>query len=73
MPAGKYLKPYQGLKRHHRQDCPWPDTAGKYLKPYQGLKHRSGANYYSKRAGKYLKPYQGLKRYSLIGGVISRS
>ena len=62
--AGKYLKPYQGLKRHRRQDCPWPHTyAGKYLKPYQGLKRVViFRDWSSCRAGKYLKPYQGLKQ-----------
>ena len=60
--AGKYLKPYQGLKRsfwNPRSPC----DAGKYLKPYQGLKQNisrcSMLKYIT--AGKYLKPYQGLK------------
>ena len=63
--AGKYLKPYQGLKhlfatyyvivyRYH---------AGKYLKPYQGLKldFILISKNLTEWAGKYLKPYQGLK------------
>ena len=36
--AGKYLKPYQGLKRSDRLPIAHPKKAGKYLKPYQGLK-----------------------------------
>ena len=36
--AGKYLKPYQGLKQLIRTIDELRDRAGKYLKPYQGLK-----------------------------------
>ena len=39
--AGKYLKPYQGLKHGHREFMGFCINAGKYLKPYQGLKQRS--------------------------------
>ena len=39
--AGKYLKPYQGLKRFVCDDFDRTFfCAGKYLKPYQGLKRR---------------------------------
>ena len=65
--AGKYLKPYQGLKPEDYQTFLYSllsgQEAGKYLKPYQGLKlciHSLSAC--SCCAGKYLKPYQGLKR-----------
>ena len=36
--AGKYLKPYQGLKQRLNLPVVTFDPAGKYLKPYQGLK-----------------------------------
>ena len=36
--AGKYLKPYQGLKQADYSRSSFC-RAGKYLKPYQGLKH----------------------------------
>ena len=38
--AGKNLKPYQGLKPHHRRQRELSSFAGKNLKPYQGLKQR---------------------------------
>ncbi len=63
--AGKYLKPYQGLKPFKiGSRKAWLNKhGGKYLKPYQGLKHAdSGGDQRAIKAGKYLKPYQGLKR-----------
>ena len=61
--AGKYLKPYQGLKPANRRHESWRAIAGKYLKPYQGLKRRGRAIQTKRdKAGKYLKPYQGLKQ-----------
>ena len=36
--AGKYLKPYQGLKQWRLSTLQLRVNAGKYLKPYQGLK-----------------------------------
>ena len=36
--AGKYLKPYQGLKLGGSRLTSYRGNAGKYLKPYQGLK-----------------------------------
>ena len=39
--AGKYLKPYQGLKPSKLKDLiKFHCRAGKYLKPYQGLKRK---------------------------------
>ena len=38
--AGKYLKPYQGLKPIRSPGVNMKPLAGKYLKPYQGLKHK---------------------------------
>ena len=37
-PAGKNLKPYQGLKLEYNRHNHHPGNAGKNLKPYQGLK-----------------------------------
>ena len=61
--AGKYLKPYQGLKLHHFAKAGMDSGAGKYLKPYQGLKPipLQIVQPILHKAGKYLKPYQGLK------------
>ena len=64
--AGKYLKPYQGLKLGFATDLDFEIShysAGKYLKPYQGLKRFafSFLSDWCRWAGKYLKPYQGLK------------
>ena len=61
--AGKYLKPYQGLKHVYSNRSCSGAWAGKYLKPYQGLKLQNPINSRCPwRAGKYLKPYQGLKQ-----------
>ena len=69
-PAGKYLKPYQGLKQFSLTDSlDLQDAAGagKYLKPYQGLKRDISLNRRRfPQAGKYLKPYQGLKLPSFL-------
>ncbi len=61
--AGKYLKPYQGLKRIRICTKLQIYSAGKYLKPYQGLKRDLLFFEFPEvlPAGKYLKPYQGLK------------
>ena len=66
--AGKYLKPYQGLKLYRiwHNLILYKIRAGKYLKPYQGLKPNltvAQDKPQLKIAGKYLKPYQGLKRH----------
>ena len=65
--AGKYLKPYQGLKRDYNEIGYNGCFAGKHLKPYQGLKLFIGLPTMPVRtAGKHLKPYQGLKRCHLV-------
>jgi len=61
--AGKYLKPYQGLKRCRKRARKETQRRRKIPKTLSGIEttHPPLADRYFP-AGKYLKPYQGLKR-----------
>ena len=63
--AGKYLKPYQGLKLFGTLIA-LPILSRKIPKTLSGIETRitMGYRFYFTRAGKYLKPYQGLKLLS---------
>ena len=74
--AGKYPKPYQGLK-HTTWLKPGDlrKLAGKYPKPYQGLKRNSQPGISLRplaTAGKYPKPYQGLKHVGCNPDILLR-
>ena len=64
--AGKYLKPYQGLK--HKIVYIFLPTflSRKIPKTLSGIETSMHGDWWKPHcnAGKYLKPYQGLKRYS---------
>ena len=61
--AGKYLKPYQGLKLAAKYS-PQRQTRRKIPKTLSGIEtqwEKGFPEFTENRAGKYLKPYQGLK------------
>ena len=62
MRAGKYLKPYQGLKQSRQLCDKSSEQCRKIPKTLSGIETQSkhGA-IVADQAGKYLKPYQGLK------------
>ena len=59
--AGKYLKPYQGLKLGLFRGLEDSHRAGKYLKPYQGLKQMLGSFYQTVESRKIPKTLSGIE------------
>ena len=64
IPAGKYLKPYQGLKRLNVDETELLEFLRRKIpKTLSGIETESRIDVdRCCHAGKYLKPYQGLKR-----------
>ena len=72
--AGKYLKPYQGLKHKNRSTLAAQARSRKIPKTLSGIETQLWlAEVVELMAGKYLKPYQGLKRPLYNSSDLGRS